>query len=376
MVLFFGLVALIAATLLSLRWRRLREFRVTPQSFDLGDGRRVDLLLRVRKHKGRYQQQIGIVGSRGLDLHAEPEDWLARAFKAIGVGRDLSCGDAHLDALLMLESDDPRSRYWLRHDSAARTGLAEVFALGAEALTAYDGRIWVSFSGRVSHLDDSPERHRAVARALQDMLANLPGTLARAHEDVGMRQARAVLLLALSTGLAVAAFSVMLTQAATRFPQQVGATGMYLGAALLLLLIGLGLWRLAAGWMGDSARARVVLAELGSVGLVGFVALGTQSVGLANLSLSSAPVVTETVAVDEVYTQRSGGARRNKGIRYYLSLPALQDGRIPATAWRIDADLYGRLQRGDQVRVRTQRGLFGVYAMTSAPEFQSRGASP
>lgn len=375
MVLFFGLVALIAATLLSLRWRRLREFNVTPQAFDLGDGQRVLLLIRVSKHKRRYRQQIGIAGSRGLDLHAEPEDWLARVFKAIGVSRDLSCGDARLDQCLMLESDDPRSRYWLRHDSAARTGLEAVFDLGADALTAYDDRIWASFSGSLDQLDDSPQRHRAVAAVLQRMAASVPDTLARAHAEVHSRQTRALTLLAISTGLGIAAISMVLIEAASRFPQSVGATSMYTASVLGWLVFGVLLWRLAAGWIGDSARARVVLLELGTVGLCGFVVSGAVLVGQANVALSSAPLMQEEMRVERVYSQTSHRRRGRRSTSYYLELPALHEGQIPARSWRIDADLHAQLQAGDTVRVSTQEGFFGVYLLTQAPELVRRGGA-
>lgn len=361
MVIFFGIVALLVSTWLMLRLRRERAFR----------GERVELRgyvveRTVRTHKGRTTLSLG-VASGNAELSVKPEDAFARFLKTLNIGRDVTCGDRRLDERLLFESDDPRVVLWLKSASEAREAIGAVFDLGAERLMAHGGRIWATFNAKTSEIDvDVVSVQLAVA--LHKLAASMPGTITGPHERSVFHAGRALFLLALSGGMGIAAAVMFFAHVATKYPQHVQGFGMYAAASLISMLIGAVLWWLAAQWIKDSARARPVLIDLALIGLTSFVVIGTVSVGNLNVLLASGPSMVEEVTAGALIRRESRRKRRRSSTSYYIELPALQDGKVPANRYALSASDYAALHTGARVRVESQRGFFGPYFLLRAPQ--------
>ncbi len=361
MVLFFGIVALIASTWLMLKLRKQRAFRGEAMVLQ---GRGFERSL--RHHKSSTTLELGLSGSRGLELRIQKEDAFARFLASMNIGRDATCGDRALDRLLLFETDDPRVTHWLRNNSVARAAIGEIFDAGAHRLSAYDGRLWISLSGPKKQTDGEALSQR-LAQPLIALLDSIPDSLNGKHERSLFHYGRALILLALSGGLGVTAVLMFFAHVVPKFPQHAQGFGLYATASLVSVLIGAVLWWFAAQWIKDSARARPVLIDLALVGFTSFVVICSISAGLLNVALASAPAFTEEVTAVAVVREQSRRKRR-RGSSYFVELPLLHEGQVPANRYRLSAGEFARLQTGQRVRVETQRGFFGVYFMRGAPE--------
>jgi len=364
MVFGLGLVAFFAALFLALMLRREYSFKGALQKINQLGQPSFDVEVDFKVHKAYYNQRIGVKGAKGASLRVEAEGAVSRFLKKIGVGRDILCGDAHIDDKLVIESDDPRVARWLKTDPEAIQALDSIFALGPKKLVAFQGRLWVLFSGRKPDADQSFAFVTQVALTLKTLVDRIPGHLAGEHSDSLAKQAKAMLLLAVSTAIAVAAAASFIVQLAENFPAHVAPAGFYLSILPFALVSGVLLLWLAARWIGDSARARVVLLELSTIGLGGFVLLFLTMTGRANIAWASAPAVQEVVQVHGVYSRRGSKG----GTRYYVQLAEMAAGKIPATNFQVSSIEHDRLLNKKTARVTWQHGAFGQYVVLAAPE--------
>jgi len=364
MVFGLGLVAFFAALFLTLLLRREYAFKGALQTINsLGrPGLEVESSFKVQKQI--YSQRIGIKGAKGLSLRIEPEGTISRFLKKVGIGREILCGDARIDARLCIESDDPRVARWLKTDPEAIQALLAIFTLGPKKLVAFRGRLWVLFSGNKSDADQSFAFVTQIALTLKALVDRIPSHLVGEHSDSLAKQAKAMLLLALSTATAVAAAASAILQLAQNFPAHAAPASFYLSMLPFAVASGMLLLWLAARWIGDSARARVVLLELSTIGLGGFLLLFLIMASRANIAWAGAPAVNEVVQVQSVYSRRGSKG----GTRYYVQLAEMAAGKIPATSFKISAAEHDRLLPNETARVTWQRGAFGHYVVLVAPE--------
>jgi hypothetical protein len=360
MVIFFGLLALVLSTAIMLKLRQQRAFRGESTRLTTPDGP-LTVERKYRVHKGRAQLTLGLAGSRGVEMQVQPEDFFGRLLRSMNVGRDAHVGDRRLDEELLFETDDPRVVRWLQSSPEARAAISALFARGIARLMAYQGRIWVELRKPAADISDLDALSRDLCKSLAQIIASIPKELSGRHESAVFHAGRALALLAFSAGLLVSAVVMLMGQAATRFPQHAAGFQLYAIAHIGSLLFGLLLWWLAARWIKDSARARAVLAELLIVGVSAFSVVGAVSIGQANIVLATAPIVKEIVAIEavQVTTGRSRRGRRSKS--YYVHLPALHEGQIPAGRYRINQQDYHSFKQGMLVEVESRRGLLGYY---------------
>ncbi len=364
MVFFLGVVAFIGAAFLAMTLRREHAFKGGKQMVRPSNDEPflVESKFRVVKHG--YEQTIGIAGGRGASLRVEREGWLSRWLKWLGIGRDFVSGYPILDHHFVLESDDPRVARWLKTDTDAATEITTIFNLAPKRLIIHQGRIWVHFAGSKDKADESTAWLTQVGVALRRLAARVPSTMVGEVSENLQKSAKAMLLLALSSGMAIAAAVSATAHIAERFPIHFHPLGMYLSFLPFALSLGLLLLWFAARWIGDSARARVVLIELCTIGFASFIVLFLVSVARANIAFSSSPIMQETVAFPGAFTQRW---RRGR-INYRANLPELAKGAVPESVVRIGEADYAQLVNASTVKVTLQRDWFGYYFLVRSPE--------
>jgi|GEM_PF-3606781 len=364
MVFGLGLMAFFAALFLALMLRREYSFKGALQKINQLGQPSFDVEVDFKVHKQNYSQRIGVKGAKGASLRAEAEGAVSRFLKKIGVGRDILCGDARVDDKLVIESDDPRVARWLKTDPEAIQALDSIFALGPKKLVAFQGRLWVLFSGHKPDADQSFAFISTVGLGLKALVDRVPSQLVGEHSDSLAKNAKAMLLLAFSTATAIAAAASGFAHVAEKFPKHVTPASLYFSVLPFAIASGLLLLWLAARWIGDSARARVVLLELSTIGLGGFVLLFLTMTGRANIAWASAPAVQEVVQVHGVYSRRGSKGGR----RYYVQLAEMAAGKIPATDFQVSSIEHDRLLNKKTARVTWQHGAFGQYVVLAVPE--------
>jgi hypothetical protein len=364
MVFGLGLVAFFAAFFLAMTLRREYAFKGALQKVNRPDQPSFDVEVDYKTHKQSYSQRIGIRGAKAVSLRVEDEGTVSRFLKKIGVGRDILCGDPLLDHRLVIESDDPRVARWLKTDPQALEALHRIFALRPQKLVAFQGRLWLLFKGQIAQADQSFDFVTRVALALRALVDRVPSQLVGEHGDNLAKNAKAMLLLALSMATAIAAAVSGLAHVTQHFPQHVTPASLYFGVLPFAIASGLLLLWIAARWMRDSARARVVLLELSTVGLIGFIVLFLIMAGRANVAFASEPAVQEVVELQGVYSRRG----RKGGTSYYVRLSEMASGKIPATEFKIGYEDHHRLLNKGTARVEWQLGALGQYVLLTVPE--------
>ena len=351
MFLFFGIVAFGAAAWLSYNMRREFAFHGTKQQVEIS-GKRFLVESKFEERKSRYLQTIGIAGSKGLELRVAREGALSRWLASIGIGRDIKTGHSFLDREFVFESDDPRAIRWLSDDKQIHATIVAILRLVPQQLIAHEGRIWLVFEGALADADQSKFFLARVADLLSQFAGSVPEQIVGKNTISLAKKAKAMTLLAVSTGLATAATLLGLHQYIGHFPALTDPWKFYWLAGAFGLFSGLVTLWCAARWIGDSARARVVLMELASVGLASWIVLSATLLAYGNRHWSRQPVVQEIVDV-ATYSKRG-----RSGSRFYLRLGNLADGRVDCTAIRIDQDTYQSLTRAQKAQVRWQKGFF------------------
>lgn len=359
MFLFFGIVAFVAAAWLSFNMRREFAFQGKKQQVELA-GKRFLIESKFEEGKSRYTQMIGIAGGKSLELRIEREGAISRWLSLIGIGRDIKTGHSYLDREFVFESDDPRAARWLSGDKQIHTIILAILQFDPQQLIAHEGRIWLVFKGALADADQSKIFLARVADLLTQFAGCVPAQIVGKNVTSLAMKGKAMTLLAVSTGLATAATLLGLHQFFSHLPALTNPWKFYALAGAFGVFSGLPALSCAARWIGDSARARVVLTELASVGLVSWIVLSATLLAYGNSHWSRQPVVQEIV---DVATFSERGRRGN---RYYLRLGNLADGRVECAPIRIDQGTYHSFTSKQKAQVRWQKGFFAQYIVIAA----------
>jgi hypothetical protein len=367
MIFFFGLVAFLAAMFFSFHLRREFAFQGSKESILLDSGARCVVESKFEQHKGNYTHTIGIIVARGLELRVEPEGSFSRWLASLRIGRDIKTYNTMLDRDLLFESDDPRVASWLAADKRTHEIFRAIFELKPTRFVAHQGRIWLCFKGALGDFAFASKTDTAVLAQVAELLRQLgqciPETLVGPSVISVTKRAKAMLLLAVSSGFVGLALLLGVAQLKSNFPALAQPWRFYGGAFGIAILTGLMLLWAAARWISDSARARIVLLELATMGLVGFVLSVGLTLAHVNLALANTPAVTEVVNVESVYERRV-----KRGNRYYVRLVSLADGTVEPAALSINNLQFYALERARRARVQWQMGYFGQLVVLGAPE--------
>jgi hypothetical protein len=364
---FFGLLTLVVACfhLGRKRWqgvawrgvsstvhpRRRRDGEPTPEpiAFQFGVGKRnpKDVELAVSTHTS-------------LDFSCKPESWLDRFFKWTGLTVEQQLGIDELDRAVYLVSDDPRVLDALKGNARACELLKALFCgrphpdYTAVRLVCQGGLLRLALR-EASHLPGrSYEMNNQVVPMLRELADLLPRTLPAANRRNDALSLRAILVLTLSSGLALTGlmhlFRLMTFPGAiTVSPVQLVLVSLPIGAGLFALLV-----VAATTLLARSSRLHLVLLEVCLVGSFGAFASGLVAARDLNMSLDRSPASTREAQV----LDRSISRSRRGGTRYYLVLSEWPvEGQRKA---RVSYSTYSRTREGDTVALRMREGWLGL----------------
>jgi hypothetical protein len=314
---------------------------------------------KIRKKDGDpIALRVGTTTACALDFEVKTEGWLDRLAKRIGLSVEPQLGQPAFDERLYLVADDERLVVALRQDVhllrlLERIGWAAQHRFVFKRLVCRRGQLWIDFAP--SGTDPSPmEVVTWAAPVLESLAARLPEAPPGVERGVSRQFLRAVILLALSSALAVngigQAFRMSLGEAFTvdaaklAWPAAVIATGVVLllaGATLALLM--------------RSARTHLVLVEVLLVGGLG--AFATTYVELRDLNMegdASAAAMLDTQVLDK-YTTRG----RRGSVHHHLELVDWNDANRRRSIG-VGRDEYATAQKGDRVVVSQHPGYLGA----------------
>ncbi len=324
--------------------------------------------------KGKHGRYIGcrlavsgaIGGRDPIAFKLRRENWFDRFGKHIGVTKEQRLGDRRLDEQLFLDSNDQRVGLLFQRSETARAALANVRAgVGAErikALYAHGGRMWIELNGQGVEPDDALKSQTAITLdALLESLQSAFSQFAADRSAVGGRDPfiwRAAMLLAISTGSLMFGFLALIRNkfvAEQLDPHQLWFYALGLGLVMTFVLFVFA-WRL----LHASTRAHVVLAEIATLGLIGFFLTSKALLTEANMELDQKPAEVMLISRPQVehITYRCGKNNRNTCHRYTLAVsPEKFTGRHSIS---IHSEIYEQLRNQPAAIVKIKPGALGV----------------
>jgi hypothetical protein len=318
--------------------------------------------LRLLTAKGRVRgAYLGVDAPEGCYLALKPERWTGRFDRWAGLSVECRTHEPGFDARFNIVSNDTRVCALLREDARARAAVQKLFdsADGLPCrvlqLRCGAGRLWI-------HLQATRGFHRDTALALAKRVAPILATLATRLDEgargIGNRLGdpfvrRAVLLLAISTGLALNGLVHASRLGAIEIPFTLDTIELW-----KLALLGGGsavaaLVTVAVIAIGYSARAHLVIAELLLVGSFGAVMTTFVELRDLNMEFDTRPATAyETVAL---------GKRISRDERAAQYLVTVRDWADPGgeRTLSVSRDLYDRLRVGAGVAVVQKPGYLG-----------------
>jgi hypothetical protein len=351
----FGLVTL-AGTAVAVGYRRFKPDMPTKR----GDRGFVYREVVNSKTQQQTRVQVAVPVATLLEFDCKPETWFDRTCKAWGLAVEHQARDARFDDAVYVLSDDARLRTALLSDPALREALVGLFkdrmfagAVTLKRVRCRDGMLMADYrcggGARVGQdrMGGVAERLKQAARLLPPKVPN-----ARIGDSLLLRS---ILVLALSTALAITGGANLFRLMLTKMPFTVDAGALF-AASLTFGMVALCLMVLATMVLvGRSSRLHLVLLEVCLVGGFGAVATGYTELRDANIEFDhAAPVTRESVVVDkDTYRGRRG--RRS----YYLEMADWNDGR-GTRRFRVPGDLYKRMTVGERAQVMQHPGWLGM----------------
>ena len=366
----FGLVTLVVACVFAGRQRFRARWVGIPATCDpYVFGRRKDresgnaIPYRYSVHRrknGPATTKLGVDTATTLDFECKPETWIDRFFKWTGLTVEQQLGVGEFDRAIYLVSDDPRVLQALGDDPRIAEILTAFFArrphpdYRALRLVCRSGTLRLDLREASQLPARGPQMESEVLPLLQELAGRLPIRLLREDKARDRIALRTVLVLALSTGLAInGAFHLfrllMFSGATTLEPGALLAWTLPAGGVLFAVLVLATLVLLAR-----SSRLHLVMLEVMVVGLFGAFATAFTKVRDANMALDQSAATTMEVKVADKFTRKSRRSRR----RYYLVMsdwPVAGDAKV-----RVDGQTYDRFQVGDPAVLHLRQGWLDV----------------
>ena len=304
--------------------------------------------------------ELAVSTRTALDFSCKPESRLDRFFKWTGLTVEQQLGIDELDQSVYLVSDDPRVLDALKGDARACELLKRIFCsrphpdYAAVRLLCQGGRLRLAMR-EASYLPGrSHEMNHQVVPMLRELADRLPKALPVSAGRGDGRSLRAILVLTLSSGLALTGLLhlfrlLMFPGAITASPVKLLLVSLPTGAALFALLV-----VAATTLLARSSRLHLVLLEVCLVGSFGAFASGLVATRDLNMSLDRSPAATMEAKVLDRRISRS----RRGGTRYYLVLSDWPvEGQRKA---RVSYSTYATVRDGDTVQLRLREGWLGL----------------
>jgi hypothetical protein len=350
-----GFVTLVGISVLMAWWRWGVDWSGTPH----GAGR-----YKIATHKGKVQSlRVGVDTGVALDFELKLESWFDRAAKAIGISVEPQANRRSLDELVYILADDERLVRALRSDSALverfeRIARARVERFRFHRLVCRRGQLWIDFKPE----KDPGDSMQAVDWALQELPAlaqALPALAPGRERGVDRQFLRAVVLLGLSSGLAISGALHVVRMWVVYFPFTVDRAQLWSLAAAVAAVLLLALVALVLALLGRSSRAHLVLLEVLAIG--GFGALATALVEIHdfNMEADRAPVQLHEVTVLSKHVTTHRNRRGGTSHSYYLELSDWNGGGGSIDV-QVSSSDYSMHLMGQRLQLRQHPGYFGV----------------
>lgn len=328
----------------------------------VGKGNQLSQVRLLTRDKKTYGAYIGVDAPAGLHLAFKPERWTDRFSKWAGLSVECQTRDPAFDDKIYVVSDDARLCALLRHDPQVRADVLKLFRAAdhepcvVKQVRCGAGRLWIHIKGKRGFNHETADR---LARRLAPTLNALASRLRERTPTIGGRLSdpfvwRAIVLLAISTGLALNGLAHLARLAFTTLPFTVDNVSLWQTAGLAGATIVTALVFFAILLIGYSARAHLVIAELLLVGSFGAVMTCFIELRDANMELDTQPaVVIETPAIDKrIHRGRRGSRTYYVTVRDWIDAGDAREVRIPS-------DMYDRIRVGQKVVIRQKPGHLG-----------------
>ncbi|AVP98309.1 hypothetical protein C7S18_14390 [Ahniella affigens] len=358
----FGVVTLTLAVIGSFWLRRQSGWVGESVAVVDAEGRTHEYQWQESKHKGKpVGFRIGVLTPAAYQFRLLQEGWLQRFGASLGIGAEQTVGDSAFDQAFFIDSDDPRVGQALRRSIAARRALLDLRnqmpGLGGVLVrvTAFRGRLWIDVSSRQA-IPDATTRHAIVMQLLQfdDALREQEVGSAAVRDPFLFR---AILFLALSTGLAIFGLVGLARLGSARMDLDSGSLWLQAVGAGIVLCLGLSFAALKT--LQQSSRAYRVLAELLTIGLFGSILSSHALIFEFNRDFDSGvpTVYAGLKAHVRSETYKCGKHRRSTCTRHILKL----DGDCPPEIreLRISSNLASQLRVASTVQVEVKPGALG-----------------
>jgi hypothetical protein len=272
---------------------------------------------------------LGVECSANATFSIHRESDFDRFGKSMGITREYSLGDAELDKILFLDSNDVRISQVFIGNEDARGALRAIFLAAPHqtTLVMFQNRLWIDVRG-IPHTLPAEGELRTLVERLHRIAAAVVDDLQKRSASHDPFYWRAGIILAITLGSAV--FGVLGLIRIKSAPELLNPATLWwiaipTGLALTVMLFFLS-WR----WLHDSARAHRVLLEVLLLGSVGLILTSVTLLREANTDLDTQAArvhrINNAEAVMESY--RCGKRKRRTCYRYYLSLPENPTGKL------------------------------------------------
>ncbi len=358
----FGVVTLSLMMWATFKLRRTSSWTGEQCQYKTAEGNSRWYTFKEQSHKGtKIGYRIGIPAQLGFEFQLRTETGLDATGKSFGITAEQSAGDSRFDAEVFIDSDDLRVGAALRRSQEARNAVLSLFRIcGAQQASlnrvqAYRGRLWVD----VKDKNGMPTRGVAndIANALYTLNEALAAEAKGLHRTPDPFLRRAMLILAVSTGLAIFGLVALFRLPASRLDLDTGFLWTVSAAVGILLCLAGSV--LALKWLRASSRSFRVLVELLTVGMMGSILSVHAFAAEINREFDfGQPTLFDDVparAYSETY--RCGKRGRRTCTRYQIAFEGAWPGA--GRELQIDLGLYNRLERTSLVDIEMMPGAVG-----------------
>jgi hypothetical protein len=310
-------------------WRRhLAKWKSEGNSYGL-EFRHVIYKNKIRKI------YLGIKCTDAVSFSIKRQSWLDSFFKYIGVSNEFETNDSEFDDTFYLVTDNSALQRLIATSDVFRSAiknimrLEEINNLKPKDLHCRNGRFWVVFSVGGNYEKGSMDR---ISHSLQRYFSDVAFALSKeTRSKVNWADPfviKAVILLAISSGLAINGFIQLFRSYFGYFPLVLDNSAIFYdalqyGAVILLVFLIVALFNLRR-----SARTHIVLLELMVVGSVGIFLSLAMEMRDVNMEWDRSPPQIHKVEIVNKYIWKSNG--RRKRTHYYV---VVKD-------WRCDCGNY------------------------------------
>jgi len=319
--------------------------------------------VKVEKHKGKITGfKVGIDGVSEYDVLLKPENVVDRFFKRFGISTELQTGCHDFDDDVYVACDSSDIHKILTRDADVRSVVLGLLRKASQEtcqvkrIRNRNGRLWIELDAN----------NKVYPQGIADQFAEGLFQLKAALESFRQPHNRvrdpfvlkAVLILAISTGLAINGGVHLFRQKMEYFPHLADYMAVVWGALPYALFVLICLVTLVIYLLRGSSRAHLVLVEVLLVGFLGAWATSyTELVDLNTEMDVSVPVLHQTT-VASTHIERRRTSKSRTTTHYFVEMTNVPEGRVPSE-FEVSKCFYQSVSRGDDIVLTIRDGYLG-----------------